>query len=92
MTDKQIELYSKLRKKLIARGIKNVPTVLRVSCFNNQKIFMIIKVMSEEVKNLDSWENYSWFRQACFAKHGCDFNIIKSVEEEIKKTIEWVKQ
>jgi hypothetical protein len=91
MTEKQSDLYKKLRSRLIARGIKNVPTVLKVSCFSNQKIFMVIKVLSEEIKNLDSWEHYSWFRQACFEKHGSDFDMIKFTEKEISNVLEYAK-
>jgi hypothetical protein len=91
MTTKQIDLYLKLRNRLRSRGIKNIPTALKIHEISNQKGFMIIKVLSEEIKNMDAWEHSKSFRQVCFNKHGSDFNIYKTVENEIKKVLEYAE-
>ena len=91
MTAKQVELYKKLRRRLNNRGIKNIPTALKVQNFGNQKSFMLIKVLVEEIKNMDAWEYSHSFRQVCFNKHGHDFNIYSKVETEIKNVLEYVE-
>jgi hypothetical protein len=91
MTAKQIELYKKLRRRLNDRGIKNIPTALKVQNFGNQKSYMLIKVLSEEVKNMNAWEYSPSFREVCFNKHGSDFNIYAKVEAEIKNVLEYVE-
>lgn len=91
MTENQVTLYKKLRRKLLDRGIKNIPTALKVQSFENQKVFMLIKVLSEEIKNMDAWEYSPSFRQVCFNKHGSDFNIYAKVENEIKNVLEYVE-
>lgn len=73
----------------MSRGIKNIPTAAKVSSLDNQKSFMIMNVLLEEIKNLDAWENSSAFRQVCFDKYGPDYSPIKNVEEEIKKVLEY---
>lgn len=92
MTENQVTLYKKLRRKLSYRGIKNIPTALKVQSFENQKAFMLIKVLSEEIKNMDAWENSFSFRQTCFNKYGSDFNIYVKVENEIKNILEYVEK
>ena len=92
MTDKQVELYTKLRNRLRSRGIKNIPTALKVREFNNQKSFMLIKVLTEEIKNMDAWEYSHSFREVCFNKHGSNFNIYKSVEDEIRNVLNYSKE
>ncbi len=89
MTPKQIDLYVKLRRRLMSKGIKKIPTALKVHELDNQKSFMLIKVLSEEIKNMDAWEGSQSFRQVCFEKHGSNFNIYKTVEDEIKKVLEY---
>jgi len=89
MTVKQIDLYVKLRNRLKARGIKNIPTALKVHEFNSQKSFMLIKVLSEEIKNMDAWEHSRSFREVCFNKHGSNFSIHKQVEDEIDKVLNY---
>jgi hypothetical protein len=89
MTINQVELYKKLRRKLRDRGIKNIPTGLKVQNLGNQKAFMLIKVLSEEIKNMDAWEHSHSFRQACFDKHGSGFNIYSKVEAEIKNVLDY---
>jgi len=93
MTDSQEEFYIKLRRKLRNRGIKEVPTLNKVKKFSvsNQKVFMLIKVLSEEVKNMDAWEHSSAFRQNCFNKYGVNFNILKQAEKEIENVLKYVK-
>lgn len=87
MTIKQIDLYFKLRRKLKRYKIKNIPTALKVHEIDNQKGFMILKVLQEEIKNLEAWEFSSSFRNSCFDKYGSDFNIISKVEEEINNVL-----
>lgn len=91
MTVKQIDLYVKLRNRLRSRGIKNIPTALKVHEFNNQKTFMLIKVLSEEIKNMDAWEGSRSFRQVCFDKYGSNFSIHQKAEEEIKKVLKYIE-
>lgn len=91
MTVKQVDLYVKLRNRLRSRGIKTVPTARKVHEFSNQKSFMLIKVLSEEIKNMDAWEHSSSFRQVCFNKHGSDFSMHRAVEEEIKNVLEYTE-
>lgn len=91
MTANQIELYKKLRRKLRDRGIKNIPTALKVQNLGNQKAFMLIKVLTEEIKNMDAWEYSHSFRQVCFNKYGSDFNIYSKVETEIRNVIEYAE-
>lgn len=90
MTVKQIDLYNNLRSRLRTRGIKNIPTALKVHELNNQRTFMLIKVLSESIQNMDAWEHSGSFRQVCFEKYGGNFSIYQKVEEEIEKVIKYV--
>src|SRR5690554_6278701 len=90
MTPKQEKLYTKLRRFLMSRGIKNIPTVKKSQKYNNQGIYILISVMCEEKKNIDTWYWSNTFRSNCFDKYGSDFDIISKVREEIANTINYL--
>lgn len=89
MTNKQEVLYTKLRRTLMRRGIKTLPTLKKIKEANlpGNKIFMLIKVMSEEVKTFDSWEYSHSFRNVLFNKFGHNFSIYQKVEEELNNVL-----
>jgi len=89
MTVKQITLYNKLRNRLRYRGIKNVPTARKVYELDNQKSFMLIKVLSEEIKNMNAWDSSPAFRQVCFNRCGPNFSMHQAVEQEIRNILEY---
>lgn len=89
MTEKQLSLYKTLRRRLMSRNIKKIPTCSKVQDLDNQRSFMILKVFTEELKNLDVWETSHTFRDVCFTKYGYNFNIFQKVQEEILEVLEY---
>lgn len=84
MTSAQIELYKKLKNKLYNRGYVIPSLNNSIKEIKNPEAFILIKDLTDNLKNIDAWENDYNYREECYLTFGSSYNHRSQTIKELR--------